>query len=106
MKIKPVYFDKIKKGEKIYEVRLNDEKRRAINIGDEIILSKEPEQNETLVLTVQDLIYFNSFEEMVNILPAAKIGFAGMDKSAIVNVYRQFYTLADEQKYGVVAIKF
>lgn len=28
MKIKPIYFDKIKKGEKIYEVRLNDEKRR------------------------------------------------------------------------------
>ena len=28
MKIKAIYFDKIKNGEKVYEVRLNDEKRR------------------------------------------------------------------------------
>lgn len=104
MKIKAVYFDKIKSGEKTYEVRLNDEKRRMIQVGDIIVLKREPEQVEELFVEVKDLIYFKSFYEMVNTLPLAKVGFAGVKKSDVVNVYHQFYPVEKEQKYGVVAI--
>lgn len=38
MKIREVYFNKIKSGEKIYEIRLNDEKRRLIDVGDVLVL--------------------------------------------------------------------
>ena len=40
MKIKAIYFDKIKSGEKIYEIRLHDEKRRKLKIGDGLVLQK------------------------------------------------------------------
>jgi len=105
MKIKAGYFEKIKSGEKIYEVRLNDEKRRLLKVGDVLILKKEPEQKEELHLQIKDLIYFKSFKEMVNTLPLNQVGFAGMLKEDVVTVYHQFYTLADEEKFGVVAIK-
>lgn len=105
MKIKAIYFEKIKKGEKIYEVRLNDEKRRAMDVGDVLVLKKEPDQVEELYLEIKDLVYFDSFDEMVNTLPSEKIGFAGMEKQAIVDVYHSFYSPADERKHGVVAIK-
>ena len=105
MKIQTIYFDKIKNGEKIYEVRLNDEKRRTMDVGDVLVLKKEPEQIEELYLEIKDLVYFNSFDEMVNTLPSQKIGFAGMEKQSIIDVYHSFYTPADEKKYGVVAIK-
>ena len=36
MKLQPKYFECMKKGSKIIEVRLFDEKRRNIKIGDEI----------------------------------------------------------------------
>ncbi|MCQ2381839.1 MAG: DUF3850 domain-containing protein [Clostridia bacterium] len=42
MKIKEIYFNKTKSGEKVYKIRLNDEKRRLININDTIVLTKEP----------------------------------------------------------------
>lgn len=66
---------KIKKGEKIYKIRLNDEKRRLIDVGDVLIFKKEPELKETLTTEVKDLVYFVSFDEMVNTLPIEKIVF-------------------------------
>ena len=105
MKIRAIYFDKIKRGEKVYEVRLNDEKRRLIDVGDVIVLKKEPELCEELFVEVKDLIYFDSFDEMVNSLPKEKIGFEKIKKDAIVDVYHQFYTPEAEKQYGVVAIK-
>ncbi|MBO5229691.1 MAG: ASCH domain-containing protein [Clostridia bacterium] len=104
MKIRAIYFDKIKRGEKIYEVRLNDEKRQLIDVGDVIVLKKEPELCEELFVEVKDLIYFDSFAEMVNTLPKEKVGFAEMKNEAIVDVYHQFYTPEAEKKHGVVAI--
>ena len=105
MKLREIYFDKIKKGEKIYEIRLNDEKRRLIDVGDVLIFKKEPELKEKLTTEVKDLVYFVSFDEMVNTLPIEKIGFENMTKQAVKDVYYQFYSKEDEDKYGVVAIK-
>ncbi len=105
LKLQAIYFDKIKSGEKIYEVRLNDEKRQQIKIGDTLLLLKEPELKTTLNFKVEDLIYFASFDALINALPLEKIGFSGVSKIAVKNTYRQFYTEEDEKHYGVVAIK-
>lgn len=105
MKLKAVYFDKIKSGEKIYEIRLNDEKRQIIDVGDVIVFKKEPELQETLKTIVKDLVYFKSFNEMVDTLPLNKIGFNKESKSEVENIYYNFYSADDEHKYGVVAIK-
>lgn len=45
MKLRAIYFDKIKSGEKIYEIRLNDERRKDLKVGDTIVFKKEPELN-------------------------------------------------------------
>ncbi len=105
LKLQAIYFDKIQRGEKIYEVRLNDEKRQLIKIGDTLILLKEPELKETMAVKVEDLIYFASFDALINTLPLEKIGFSGVSKVAVKNIYRQFYTEENEKCYGVVAIK-
>lgn len=105
MKLRGIYFDKIKSGEKIYEIRLNDEKRQLIDVGDVVVFTKEPELKEELITEVKDLVYFDTFDDMVNTLPIEKIGFENMDKESIKKVYYQFYSKDAEQKYGVVAIK-
>ena len=43
LKLQAIYFDKIQRGEKIYEVRLNDEKRQLIKIGDTLEIYEEVE---------------------------------------------------------------
>lgn len=105
MKLKAIYFDKIKSGQKIYEIRLNDEKRQMIDVGDVLIFKKEPDLKETLKTIVKDLVYFKSFNEMVNTLPMDKIGFDNNTKDEIESIYYSFYSVDDELKYGVVAIK-
>ncbi len=105
MKLKAVYFNKIKNGSKVYEIRLNDEKRKIIDIGDVIIFKKEPELTETLQTVVKDLVYFKSFKEMVDTLPLEKIGFENLSKDEVESIYYGFYSIENELKYGVVAIK-
>ena len=76
-----------------------------IDVGDVIIFKKEPEQTETLQTIVKDLIYFKSFKEMLDTLPLDKIGFENSNKGDVERVYHSFYTMEDEFRYGVVAIK-
>lgn len=103
MKIREVYFNKIKSGEKIYEIRLNDEKRRLIDVGDVLVLKKEPELDEELVTEVKDLIYFQSFDEMVNTLPIKKIGFENMDKESVKKFIINF--TAEKMKINTVSLQ-
>ena len=105
MKLRAIYFNKIKNGEKIYEIRLNDEKRKLIDVGDVITFKKEPELTEQMNTIVKDLIYFDSFEEMSSTLPLEKVGFENMKLEEVINIYHQFYSVEDEKKHGVVAIK-
>lgn len=105
MKLRKIYYDMIKNGTKIYEGRLNDEKRQLIDVGDIITFQKEPELNESFDAIVKDLIYFDSFEEMVNTLPLEKVGFKTETPEDVVEIYHQFYSVEEEKKYGIVAIK-
>lgn len=105
MKLRAVYFEKIRSGQKVYEIRLNDEKRQLLKVGDVIIFRKEENLEETLRARVVDLIYFESFEAMVGALGTREIGFGDSAAGEVVDVYRGFYSVEDERKFGVVAIK-
>lgn len=105
MKLQEKYFDLIKEEKKIYEIRLNDEKRQKIKIRDLIVFKKEPQLKEQLVVRVEELKHFASFEEMVNCLDKEDVGFYSESNAEIISLYHQFYSLEDEEKYGVLAIK-
>ena len=53
-------------GSKRIEIRLFDEKRRIIKIGDTIKFLKEPELEESFEVKVVDLLRYDSFEDMFN----------------------------------------
>lgn len=94
------YFSFLKNGQKIVEGRLGKEKWFEYNKGDILLVNNE------LKLEITDIIKYKSFEEMLmtegvkNTIP---------DKDTIpeaVDVYYKFYSKENEQKFGVVAIKF
>ena len=105
MKIKQPYFDKIQNGKKIYEIRLNDEKRKLINVGDSITFKENDNLDNYFKAKVDDLICFDSFTEMISTLPPEKVGFENLTNNQIVDIYHQFYSAEEEKKYGVLAIK-
>lgn len=63
------YFQSIIEGKKKVEVRLNDERRRKINVGDTIEFIKVPQQDETLKVHVTGIRKYDTFEEMYEDIP-------------------------------------
>ncbi len=105
LKLKPIYFDMIKSGEKTLEGRLNDEKRKAFQIGDFITFYKEPEKIEKISSVILDKFLFKTFDEMAQKINKRDLGFESKTKEEIVETYRTFYSQQDELKYGVVVFK-
>lgn len=105
MKLQAIYFEKMRAGQKTFEVRLFDDKRKKIAVGDEIVFKKEPELAESLRMRVVGMEIFESFEEMAVTLPPRALGFDDKSKAEIVETYHSFYSADDEKKFKVVAIK-
>ncbi|MBR2998061.1 MAG: ASCH domain-containing protein [Bacilli bacterium] len=105
MKLQPEYYDYILNGTKRIEIRLFDEKRQKIKIGDTIKFLKEPELNESFEVKVVDLLRYNSFEEMFNYYDISVLADNSMTKEELLSVLEQFYTKEEQEKYGVLGIK-
>jgi ASC-1-like (ASCH) protein len=103
MKLQPFPFDKIKEGRKTIEVRLYDEKRRDIKIGDIIEFKKEPEQTETVKAEVMGLLNYKTFTDLASDFPTNYFGHP--DKGDLLKSIYTFYTKEQEEKYTVLGIK-
>ncbi len=105
MKLQSVPFEMIKSGEKTIELRLNDEKRQHIKIGDKIVFTNTANR-ETLNTTVAKLHRFNSFDELYKSLPLLQCGYTSenVDKATPSDM-EQYYSLEEQKKYGVVGIE-
>ena len=95
----PEAFERVKKGEKRFEIRLFDEKRQRIKIGDIIEIYKLPENKETLTVKVIGLSRFDNFEDLFS-------AFGNMIKPADKKILKKVYTKKKEKKYGVLVIHF
>lgn len=105
MKLNPVAFDLIKNNKKNIEVRLYDEKRRNIQIGDEIIFSELPEMENKLKTKVTALLIYKDFYSLYsNSAPEDFGGESWSVEQLVENIY-QYYSKEDEEKYGVLGIK-
>lgn len=105
MKLRPRYYDFILKGNKRIEIRLFDEKRKLINIGDTIKFYKETDLNESFNVKVIGLLRYNTFEEMFNDFDISILSDKSMTKEELIDVLEQFYTKEEQEKYGVLGIR-
>ncbi len=86
IKLQPKYYNFMLKGTKRIELRLFDEKRKFINLGDTLKILKEPDLKESFDTKVVGLLRYNSFEEMFE-------------------DFEQFYTKEKQQQNGVLGIR-
>lgn len=103
MRLHPEPFEKIKNGSKIIEMRLNDEKRQKIEIGDKIEFENRA-NGEKISAIVIALYHFATFKDLYNSLNKRDLGYAD-DENADPNDMAQYYSEEDIQKYGVVGIE-
>ncbi len=105
MKLNSAPFEMIKCGEKTIELRLFDEKRQQVKVGDNIIFTNTS-TGETLNTTVTKLHRFNTFNELYKSLPLLKCGYTteNVDKATPSDM-EQYYSVEEQRKYGVVGIE-
>ena len=103
MKLNNDPFLKMKDGTKKIEMRLYDEKRKKIKIGDYIEFTNR-ENNEKLLTQVLNLYVEKSFEELYSMFKQELLGYNPWEV-AIYTDMEQFYSKKDIEKYGVVGIE-
>lgn len=98
-------FEKMQRGEKTVEIRLYDEKRQKIEVGDAITFYKGESRDEWISATVVGLHRFASFKELFrsDLFPKTGCGDSTPDEAA-ENMYR-YYTREQEKQWGVLAIE-
>ena len=105
MKLQPKFFDFIKYGTKRIELRLYDEKRKNIELGDKIVFRKEPELDETVEATVVGLLRYERFKELFEDFDVSLLADKSMTKEDLLEVLEEFYTVEKQEEFGVLGIR-
>ena len=106
MNLTPAPMQEIRTGNKTIELRLNDEKRKQISVGDTIKFINTEDSNDTLRVKVVDLFLFSSFAELYDHLPLLKCGYSEDNiNTASPDDMEMYYSREKQNKYGVVGIE-
>lgn len=104
MKLRTSPFEKIKNGSKTIELRLNDEKRQKVQIGDFIEFSYLDEPKQKIQTRVTALHHFSSFAELYAVLPKEKLGYTPAE-TPVPDHMDEYYPREKQEQYGVLGIE-
>ena len=105
MKLQPEYYNYMLNGTKRIEIRLNDEKRKIIKVGDTITFLKEPDLKESFNTKVIELLKYNNFEELIKDIDISLLADKSVTKEELINTLEKFYPIEKQNKYGVLGIR-
>ena len=103
MNLQPKYFDFIKDGTKRIELRLFDEKRQQIQLGDTIEFTKS--KDEKFTAEVIGLLRYNSFNDLFEDFDISILADKSMTKQELLDVLSEFYTPEKQAEFGVLGIR-
>ena len=101
MKLSPKPFEQIQQGIKTVEIRLYDEKRRLLKVGDRIIFTRADDESQSIETEVVRLDVFKTFKELCYAYDPVVYGSVSADEW--VDMYK-YYTKEDEGEFGVVGV--
>ena len=105
MRLADAPFDMIKSGKKSVEVRLTDEKRRQISVGDVIIFCRKSGISDTCAVNGVGLRHYKNFLELFSAESLAAAGCENMTAAQAVKSMYQYYTAEQESVFGALAIE-
>jgi ASC-1-like (ASCH) protein len=105
MKLKPEPFELIDKGIKIYELRLFDEKRRGIKIGDTVVFACADLPGREIRACVTDTRVYEDFFALAQCYAAEELGFGGKSAEYIAGFMTDIYGVEKLKAYKAFAIK-
>ena len=104
-KLRPEYYNYILNGTKRIEIRLYDEKRQKVKLGDTIRFLKEPDYKDSFEVKVTGLLRYNTFEDMFKDFDSSILADKTITKEKLLNILEEFYTKEKQKEYGVLGIR-
>ena len=106
MRLNKTPYEKIRSGEKTVELRLYDEKRQLIKVGDLIEFECREAGCSPLIARVKALYRYPSFKELFDSVDLAKCGYSESERTT--SSYRdmeQYYSAEEIVKFGALGIE-
>lgn len=105
MKLQDEAFGRMQQGVKRLELRLCDEKRRLLSLGDEIEFVRMSDPADRIRVKIIGLLRYETFAELIEDLPAEFLGYEETEKDYLKTSMYEYYTPEDEALYGVLGIR-
>lgn len=105
MKLNSEPFKMISDGTKTIELRLYDEKRQKIRVGDFIEFSETDKSENKITVRVTAFHCYENFEELYKSLSAEKFGYKA-DETANPTDMEKYYSKQEQSLYGAMGIEF
>ena len=98
-------FDRLKDGTKTWEIRLNDEKRKGIRMGDEIVFMRRPELEERLPMIVEEKQLFSDVQRLLDKVSLKDIAPPEMTEVEWIQSFMTHDRPEELVQYGIAAFK-
>ncbi len=98
-------FESMRSGRKRIEIRLCDEKRQRIDVGDTIVFRLQPNGTEQIEAEVVGLHKFPSFVALYQAFPLSEIDCEGWTMPELLSSTYRIYSREQELQYGALAIE-
>lgn len=106
MKLQKEYYNYIKNGTKRIEIRLYDEKRQKLKLGDIIKFHLLDNENEYIEVKIIGLLRYKDIETLINNHDMSLLTKENMPKIELINIFNNIYSKEEQTKYGVLGILF
>lgn len=104
MRLEKKPFELLKSGKKVWEIRLNDDKRKCVGVGDEIVFMKRPELEERLPMIVEEKVPFTNVQRLLDKIDLSEIGDYGNELEFIQQLMTH-YTPGEMNEKGLIAFR-
>lgn len=102
MGLQSKYFDLVQTSKKTVEVRLNDEKRKKLKVGDVITFCREPDRIQKIDTIVDKLDKYSCFSDAISDMGITC--FTDEDQNSYLSDLEKYYSKKDQEENGVLAI--
>lgn len=102
MHVQENYYNQLKSGLKTVELRVNDEKRQSIKVGDTVIFKPQGFAQDALKMEVKNCIYAPSFDELLKQINEDALG--SVSKIEQLVALNKFYEPEEVKVYGVLGM--
>lgn len=106
MHLDEIYFKLIIEKKKKVEIRLNDPKRKLLNLGDTIKFINRANTSQSINVKIDDLSIYNSFEAALLNTKPTSLGWDNLYSKEMLKKIYKIYTSEEEKIWGIIKINF